>query len=449
MNVPELCASHQFEHMKNLTQGTFGTISLALDKRTMQLVVQKSVSNAFVSSCGFWPSSKQSGGAAKDSYKLSPSAFGELTALRLLGPHDNILPLLGYYPDASIVTSLVLIFPLCLVDVHGLISYELHTAKRRCGIPEYQIKAIVRDILLALQHMHSFRICHGDINPRNILLSPRGTFQVADFGLARPFDCGNQQGDFHPPHGLCTLYYRPPELLFNSHTYHQAIDMWSCGLVLTELLNLYPLFPGKSVIDQLGLIFNLLGTPSESNWPNASNMPDFHKLHFQPTVPIPLCKAIPRANDDPSLLHILQNGMLVLDPDKRLSAAESLEHPWINRTPCPATPSEVLNYFITSRGLKIDLDGFHTRCNGSDDNQSETLQSSQLGFDHYNWQYKIIRMKVDNFMSFRKKISHQNVADTSTLKSISSTQDLSTFFQYPNHSNLMDKLKQMMSEQGR
>jgi serine/threonine protein kinase len=452
MKLPELCDSHHFEHMKNVTQGTFGTISLALDRRTMQLVVLKSVSNAFVSSRGSTLTSRQSDSAGKASYRLSPSGFGELTALRLLGPHDNILPLLGYYPDASIVTSLVLIFPLCLVDLHGLISYELNTAKRRCGIPAYQIKTIFRDILLALQHMHSLRICHGDINPRNILLTPSGTFQVADFGLARPFDCGNQHEDCYPPNGLCTLYYRPPELLFNSPHYNQALDMWSCGLVLSELLNLHPLFPGKSVIDQLGLIFNLLGTPSESNWPNAKNMPDFHKLHFQHTVPIPLCKVIPRTSDDPSLLNILQNGMLLLDPDKRFSAAECLEHPWLIRTPCPATPCEALNYFITSRGMHINLDGFNSICNPSerncvDDNKSKTVEISQLDAGHYNWHYKIIRRKVDEFISFRKMMYHHKVADISTLKSISSTQDLRTFFQRSSHTNLIEKLKQTMSEQ--
>jgi serine/threonine protein kinase len=222
--------------------------------------------------------------------------------------------------------------------------------------------------------------------------------------------------------------------------------------VLTELLNLYPLFPGKSVIDQLGLIFNLLGTPSESNWPNAKNMPDFHKLNFQHTVPIPLCKAIPRISDEPSLLNILQNGMLLLDPDKRISAAECLEHPWLIRTPCPASPCEVLNYFISSRGLHINLDGFKSIChpserNGVDDNQSGTVEMSQLDAGHYNWHYKIIRRKVDEFMSFRKKMYHHKVADISTLRSISSTQDLCTFFQSSSHINLVDKLNQTMSEQ--
>lgn len=76
-----LCA----ESMKNLVQGIFGTISSVLDRRIMQFFVPKLVSNTFVSLWGFKPSSKPSGGAEKTSYRHSPSGFGELTTLCLLG----------------------------------------------------------------------------------------------------------------------------------------------------------------------------------------------------------------------------------------------------------------------------------------------------------------------------------------------------------------------------
>lgn len=44
--------------------------------------------------------------------------------------------------------------------------------------------------------------------------------------------------------------------------YTPAIDIWSIGCIFAEVLTGKPLFPGKSVVHQLDLITDLLGTPS-------------------------------------------------------------------------------------------------------------------------------------------------------------------------------------------
>lgn len=44
--------------------------------------------------------------------------------------------------------------------------------------------------------------------------------------------------------------------------YTAAIDIWSIGCIFAEVLTGKPLFPGKSVVHQLDLITDLLGTPS-------------------------------------------------------------------------------------------------------------------------------------------------------------------------------------------
>jgi len=44
--------------------------------------------------------------------------------------------------------------------------------------------------------------------------------------------------------------------------YTPAIDLWSIGCIFAEVLLGKPLFPGKSVVHQLDLITDLLGTPS-------------------------------------------------------------------------------------------------------------------------------------------------------------------------------------------
>merc|ERR1712112_125845 len=57
---------------------------------------------------------------------------------------------------------------------------------------------------------------------------------------------------------VVTLWYRAPELLLNARTQTTAIDMWSAGCILGELLAHKPL---------------LLGTPNDSIWPEFSSLP--------------------------------------------------------------------------------------------------------------------------------------------------------------------------------
>ncbi len=52
-------------------------------------------------------------------------------------------------------------------------------------------------------------------------------------------------------------------------TYSTAVDTWSCGCVMAELLSREPLFPGKNEMEQISLIFKTLGTPTEETWPGG------------------------------------------------------------------------------------------------------------------------------------------------------------------------------------
>lgn len=58
---------------------------------------------------------------------------------------------------------------------------------------------------------------------------------------------------------VVTLWYRGPELLFGATVHTTAIDMWAAGCILGELLLHKPLLPGKSEIEQIERIIDLLG----------------------------------------------------------------------------------------------------------------------------------------------------------------------------------------------
>ena len=61
---------------------------------------------------------------------------------------------------------------------------------------------------------------------------------------------------------VVTRWYRAPELLLSCDHYSAAIDVWSVGCILAELLRRKPYFPGKNYMDQLTIIIMQLGMPS-------------------------------------------------------------------------------------------------------------------------------------------------------------------------------------------
>jgi dual specificity tyrosine-phosphorylation-regulated kinase 2/3/4 len=57
-------------------------------------------------------------------------------------------------------------------------------------------------------------------------------------------------------------FYRAPEIMLGI-TYSTAIDMWSFGCILLELMTGYPIFPGESEAEQFSLIMQYRGMPPE------------------------------------------------------------------------------------------------------------------------------------------------------------------------------------------
>ena len=87
-----------------------------------------------------------------------------------------------------------------------------------------------------------------------------------------------------------------------------------------------PLFTGDSEIDQIFKIFKVLGTPSENNWPDASNLPAFKPM-------FPKWKAINMKDHTPTLDEMeidLLKGLVALDPSKRVSARQAILHPYFD-----------------------------------------------------------------------------------------------------------------------
>lgn len=100
------------------------------------------------------------------------------------------------------------------------------------------------------------------------------------------------------------MWYRPPELLLGAEVYGPAVDMWSVGCILAELIEGRPLFQGQNHIDQIEVIFKMCGTPTHENWPSHTELPWFEM--FKPSHMVDRClrevgsagsNAVPHATD--------------------------------------------------------------------------------------------------------------------------------------------------------
>lgn len=111
--------------------------------------------------------------------------------------------------------------------------------------------------------MHSGELIHRDLKPSNILLNSECHAKVADLGLARSINCPKETNEQVLTEYVATRWYRAPEILLGSNRYSKAVDMWSVGCIIGELLNGKPLFPGNSTLNQIERILELIGRPSQ------------------------------------------------------------------------------------------------------------------------------------------------------------------------------------------
>jgi len=132
-----------------------------------------------------------------------------------------------------------------------------------------EVKTLCFQLLDGLNHLHDNWIIHRDLKTSNLLLSHKGVLKIADFGLAREF--GSPLMPFTPI--VVTLWYRAIELLLGQKIYSKAIDMWSVGCILAELMQGKALFQERSEINMIKTIYKTLGTPNDEIWKGYSELP--------------------------------------------------------------------------------------------------------------------------------------------------------------------------------
>ncbi|XP_042487468.1 cyclin-dependent kinase G-2-like [Macadamia integrifolia] len=310
INMLQGCRSvDEFERLNKIDEGTYGVVYRAKDKKTTEIVALKKV-------------------------KMEKEREGfPLTSLReiniLLSFHHPSIVDVKEVVVGSNLDSIFMVMEYMEHDLKGL----METMKQ--PFSQSEVKCLMLQLLEGVKYLHDNWVLHRDLKTSNLLLNNRGELKICDFGLAR------QYGSPLKPytHLVVTLWYRAPELLLGSKQYSTAVDMWSLGCIMAELLAKEPLFPGKAEVDQIDKIFKMLGTPNETIWPGFSKLPGV-KVNFVKHRYNMLRKKFPATSftGSPILSDAgfdLLNKLLTYDPEKRITAEAALNHEWFREVPLP------------------------------------------------------------------------------------------------------------------
>ncbi|CAM9583608.1 unnamed protein product, partial [Pylaiella littoralis] len=248
----------------------------------------------------------------------------EIRLMRYLGSHPNIVSLEDLFVSEH-YDELYIVMELLDSDLHRIIQSPQ-------ALGDAHHRYFMFQLLKGVKFLHHNRIIHRDLKPGNVLVTKNCQLRITDFGLARlrPMGRGADPDDEvdHPmTEHVVTRWYRPPELMLcPDGLYSYAVDLWSVGCIFAELLGRHPLFPGKNFMDQLTLIFDLVGSPKPHEVAHIRNSQARRFLESkQDRVKVPYAKLFSDASEH--AIDLLE-GLLVFDPPGRLSVDEALDHPY-------------------------------------------------------------------------------------------------------------------------
>ncbi len=183
-----------------------------------------------------------------------------------------------------------------------------------------QIKKIIFCVAEGLKYLHYNDIMHRDLKPSNLFIDFNSMIKIGDFGSCKIINNCNDRVNHTPLIG--TKWYKAPEIIMGSREYDKSVDIWSFGCMIAELYLLEPLFPGSTDFEMINYIFNFLGFSEED------------KEVLNPKLDICLrpinSKNFEITFDDAEEDAIdLLKKILIVNPKKRASIEEILEHPFL------------------------------------------------------------------------------------------------------------------------
>ncbi|GAB0175967.1 mitogen-activated protein kinase 12 [Grus japonensis] len=287
----------RYRDLQPVGSGAYGAVCSAVDGRSGTKVAIKKLYRPFQSEL------------------FAKRAYRELRLLKHM-KHENVIGILDVFtPDVTLekFNDFYLVMPFMGTDLSKIMKHEKLTEDR--------IQFLVYQMLKGLK--------------------------ILDFGLARHTD--SEMTGY-----VVTRWYRAPEVILNWMHYTQTVDIWSVGCIMAEMITGRPLFKGNDHLDQLTEIMKITGTPAQ----------DFvQKLHSQDAKNY--IKSLPKVQKkdfasilkyaNPLAVNLLEK-MLVLDAEKRVTAAEALMHPYFEPVHDPEEEIEAEKYDDTFDNMDLPLD---------------------------------------------------------------------------------------------
>ncbi|KAJ2909863.1 hypothetical protein GGI21_001452 [Coemansia aciculifera] len=293
-----------YEKLNRIGEGTYGIVYRAQHRRSHKIVALKRMR----------VDTGDDGG-----HGLPLACLREIALLKRMR-HKNIVSVLDIAAGHKI-DSIFMVMEYCECDLGTLLD------GMQTPFSHSEVKSLLQQLLCGLEYCHTHFVIHRDLKLPNMLVTRSGELKIADFGLARLY---------HKPlrpmtPQMTTLWYRAPELIFGSTEYSPAIDLWSVGCILGELLTHRPFMPGKSEQEQVNLIVDMIGAPNERIWPGFRQLPLAPLLRIADDKRYNNLKLAVRNVSANTIL--LLNGLLTYDPRRRLTVQGALDHPYFYEMP--------------------------------------------------------------------------------------------------------------------
>ena len=192
------------------------------------------------------------------------------------------------------------------------------------------IRALAQQMLAALAYLHGLGITHTDVKPANICVRQPTIFTLIDFGSA-VYEGSTRNSRMQP------LDHRAPEVILGV-PWGAAVDVWSLGCVLVEMLLNQVLFqadlPEGVLASQIALAGplpeSLRARTNPSMYAIIANAPAVRVPRLEgSTLVVPHPTSLPELlngiTGDATLLKLL-DALLTMDPDERPTPADALRH---------------------------------------------------------------------------------------------------------------------------
>jgi dual specificity tyrosine-phosphorylation-regulated kinase 2/3/4 len=226
---------------------------------------------------------------------------------------------------------------LCIVfELLSFSLFDLLKANSFKGFSSTLVRRFAVQMLTALQRLKSSRLIHCDLKPENLLLkSPNeSNIKMIDFGSS----CFESEKIFTY---VQSRIYRAPEVILGLN-YNCAIDMWSFGCIVSELLLGTPIFFGENEVDQIYTFVEVLGMP-----PDQLIKASAKRYKLFGTNGFTNCFKNGRGKirtADSRPLESLFSDIVLLDllkrnrklgcfewlPERRMTPSEAINHPWLS-----------------------------------------------------------------------------------------------------------------------